>query len=143
MEKFNLSDRYRLELHWKSVSYEREGLCKIDGAMFKGPALSEALKLNDNDHIMLDFFSQYIYLVRNVYVAKFSWAGIVYNEDGSISLDNTSIMHDTELNRVPKLNNDDFLIIDTKGHDVEDHPYNLVYKTYVVNKDTNLYNFRR
>lgn len=141
MEKFDLSDRYRLEVHWKDAVYERGGVCKLSEAMFKGPALAEALKLNNNDHIMLDFFSQYIVLVNTVYVAKFSWGEVKYNKDGSISLKNAMLMHDTELNKVPKLNNDDFLIIDTKGHEVENHLFNLLYKTYVVNSDTNLYRF--
>ena len=141
MEKFVLSDRYRLELHWNSVSYERPGICKVKGALFSGPALAEAQRLNDKDHIMLDFFKQYFVVVKNVYVAKFSWEGVKYNKDGSISLSKTLITHDTELNKVPKLNNSDYLVIDTKGHEVEDHPYNLLYKTYVVNEDTNLYRF--
>lgn len=143
MEKFDLSDRYRLELHWNTAFYEQPGICKLDSAIFKGPALTEALRLNDNDHIMIDFFSQYIYLVKSVYIAELSWGEVVYNSDGSISLKKVFIKHDTELNRVPKLNNDDYLVIDTNGHDVENHQYNLVYKTYVVNKYTNLYQFGR
>ena len=143
MEKFNLNDRYRLELHWDSVSYNCPGICEIKNAIFKGPALIEALKLNDNDHIMLDFFSQYILLVKSVYVAKFSWGQVSYNSDGTISLKDAIISHDAELNRVPKLNDDDFLIIDTSDHEVENHKFSLLYKTYVVNRDTNLYKFRR
>ena len=143
MEKFSLSERYRLELHWESVSYDIEGKCKLTNAYFSGPALNEALRLNDSDHIMLDFFKQYIILVKNVYVAKFSWAGVDYNSNNMIKLSNTHITHETELNRVPKLKSSDYLVIDTHGHDVENHPYNLVYKTYVVNETTNLYKFER
>lgn len=143
MEKFELSDRYKLELHWTDAIYEQKGLCSLKGAYFKGPALAEAQQLNNNDHIMLDFFSQYILLVKSVYVAKFSWGEVKYNKNGNISLTKAFITHDAELNKVPKLGNDDYLIIDTKGHDVEDHPFNLLYKTYVVNRDTNLYKFRR
>lgn len=141
MEKFDLSDRYRLELHWKKATYKKEGECNLENALFKGPALSEAVKLNNNDSIMLDFFSQYIVLVNDVYVARFSWGEVSYNKDGSISLKNAKIVHDTELNKVPKLSDGDFLIIDTKGHEVENHQFNLLYKTYVVNSDTNLYRF--
>jgi len=142
MEKFNLSDRYRLELHWEKTFYEQPGICKLEAVLFKGPALIEAVKLNDSDYIMIDFFSQYIHLVKSVYIAKLSWSGINYNSDGSISLKNVLIEHDSELNRVPKLNNDDYLVIDTRGHEIENHHLNLVYKTYVVNKYTNLYQFR-
>ena len=41
MEKFSLSERYRLELHWLKVSFNQEGVCKLEGAYFKGPALSD------------------------------------------------------------------------------------------------------
>ena len=141
MEKFSLIDRYRLELHWKDVIYNVEGICEIVGARFSGPALSEAAKLNESDHIHLDFYSQYIHLVNNVYIGRLEWSGVTYNSDGSINLSNVFITHSSELNRVPKLCNSDYLIIDTKGHDSEEHAYNMVYKTFVVNKDTQLYKF--
>ena len=57
MEKFDLVDRYRLELHWESVEYEQEGVCKVKGAYFSGPALIEAAEINPNDYLKLDFFS--------------------------------------------------------------------------------------
>jgi hypothetical protein len=143
MDQFSLSERYRLELHWNKTFYEQEGRCKFEGAKFTGPVLNEAARLNDNDHIMIDFFSQYLYLVKGVYVAKFSWGRVNYNNDGSIGLDDAFLTHDTELNRVPKLKDTDYLVIDTSGHEVENHPFNLVYKTYVVNETTNLYKFGR
>ena len=140
MEKFSLSDRYRLELHWDRVNFE-EGFCEFFGGYFSGPALQEALKLNHKDHIMLDFYSQYIVLVTSPYVGKFEWEGPEYKNDGTIHFDKAVMIHEDELNTVPKLSDSDYLVIDTKGHDVEHHPYNLVYKTYVVNEDTQLYNF--
>jgi len=140
MEKFSLSDRYRLELHWTGITFE-EGFCVFEGAYFSGPALQEALQLNHSDHIMLDFFSQYLILVSSPYVGKFEWEGPSYKNDNTIHFDRAVMIHEDELNRVPKLTPNDFLIIDTKGHEVEDHPFNLVYKTYVVNEDTQLYNF--
>lgn len=141
MEKFSLSDRYRLEFHWESVRYDFEGLCFFDKAYFSGPVLQEALRLNDDDHIMLDFFSQYFVIVNTVYVAKLHWKGVIYDNNGRIYFNDVSMSHDTELNKVPKLSNNDYLVIDTKGHEVKNHPFNLVYKTYVVNADTQLYNF--
>lgn len=143
MDKFILSERFRLELKWKQVIYEIEGVCKLDGAYFCGPALTEALQLNNNDHIMLDFYVQYMVLVNNVYVAKLSWREVVYNSDGTISLKDAIITHDTELNRVPKLKDNDYLVIDTENHEVEKHLFNMLYKTFVVNETTSLYMFGR
>lgn len=141
MQKFIFSDRYRLELHWKSTVYERDGVCKLNGAYFSGPALIEADKINSNDNIMLDFFHQYIILVENVYVARLSWGEVVYNKNGTISLKKAFIIHSTELNKVPKLSDTDFLILDTSNHESETHQFNPLYKTYVVNTDTQLYKF--
>lgn len=141
MQEFIFSDRYRLELHWNSTTYKRDGVCKLNGAYFSGPALVEADKINSNNNIMLDFFQQYIILVENVYVAKLSWGEVVYNKNDTVTLKNSIITHNTELNRVPKLLNTDFLIIDTSNHETEIHQFNPLYKTYVVNTDTQLYKF--
>ena len=90
---------------------------------------------------MLDFFKQYVVLVENVYVAKLSWGEVIYNGNKTISLKRAKITHDTELNKMPKLKDTDFLIIDTSNHEVEVHQFNPVYRTYVVNNDTQLYEF--
>ena len=140
--KFNLYDRFRLELHWSSLSYDLDGICFLKDAYFSGPALSEALKLNEEDFIYLDLYRQYITLVRNVYVVKFSWRGVEYSKDRTIKLGFSKIEHATELNRVPKLKHNDYLVIDTSDHEDEKHQYNMLYKSYVVNEDTQLYNFR-
>jgi hypothetical protein len=143
MDKFILSERFRLELKWKQAIYNIDGLCEFKDAYFCGPALLDALQLNNNDHILLDFYTQYIVVVENVYVAKFSWGEVVYNGDGTILLKDAIMSHDTELNKVPKLKNNDYLVIDTQNHEVEKHSFNFVYKTYVVNETTSLYKFGR
>jgi hypothetical protein len=143
MNDFILSEMYRLELRWSYVEYTHEGICNLHRSYFSGPALSDAIRLNDEDHIMLDFVKQYSIIVSNVYVAKLSWRGVVYNNDGSIAIYNANISNDSELNNVPKLNNTDYIVIDTSGHDVGNHPFNLLYKSYVVNEDSLLYDFRR
>jgi hypothetical protein len=141
MEKFLLSEMYRLELHWDKVIYEIDGVCKLTNAIFSGPAISIANAVNPNDHIMVDFYKQYIILVKNVYVAKLSWGNIKYNKDNSISLNDCFLKHDTELNRVPKLKDNDFIVIDTKNHEEAVHAFNLVYTSYVINETGVLYKF--
>ena len=113
MEKFSFAERFRLELCWDEAIYEQEGICKFNGAKFKGPALNEAQQLNNNDHILLDFFKQYYLIVEDVYVAKFSWGNVKYNSDLSVSLNDAKITHNTELNKVPAFKNSDYLVIDT------------------------------
>lgn len=142
MEKFSFGpERYRLELHWSEVVYNKDGVCNLKNAFFSGPVLSDAEKVQDNDFIMLDFYTQYLILVRNVYVGKLSWKEVIY-DNKIIKLSDAKITHDTELNRVPKLKDKDYLIIDTRNHERAVHNINLLYKTYVVNEDGELYNFK-
>ena len=142
MNDFILSEIFKLELRWDEVIYEKPGICKLINAYFTGPVLQIAQKINDDDFMMLDFYSQYIHLVKNVYVAKFIWGKIEYSQDGKkVFLSDAFIVHDKELNRVPTLNSKDYFIIDTSNHTSDKHGKNLVYKTYVINPDNSLYRF--
>lgn len=141
-KEFLLSERFKLELRWKNTIYEKDGLCRFIGAYFSGPAIQIAQKINNNDNIMLDFYSQYLYLVKGAYVAKFSWGKVTYSKDGKkVYLDDAKLKHDSELNNVPQLNNSDYFVIDTSDHESSIHHYSLVYKTYLLNKDNTLYRF--
>lgn len=144
MKSFLISEMFRLEIRWESVVYERPGVCRFKGAYFTGPVLQVAQKLNEKDHMLLDFYSQYIQLVKGTYVGKFDWEGIEYSEDGTkIFLKKASMVHEAELNSVPNLNSHDYFAIDTSNHVVEQHSKNLVYKTYLINPDNDLYRFER
>lgn len=136
-----LGEKYRLELHWKKAVFETEGVCKLEDAYLSGPALRMAEKINNNDYINLDFYKQYIILVKNVYVAKLSWCEVIYNKDGTVTLNDSVITHDTELNMVPKFKNTDYLVIDTQKHEAATHYMHLVYESFVVNENGELYKF--
>ena len=139
--QFMLSEMFRLELKWKHAIYEIDGICKFENAYFCGPVVPEIVQLNSNDNIVLDFYSQYMVLVKNVYLAKLEWGEVIHNSDNTISLKDAMLTHSTELNRVPKLKDNDYLVIDTENHEVSKHMFHMVYKTYVVNEVVNLYNF--
>jgi hypothetical protein len=128
-----LGERYKLELHWEKVKYEQDGMCKLIGAYFSGPALSNAEKIIDNDSIKLDFFTQYLVFVKNVYIGDLFWNEVVYNGK-KVILKDAKITHDTELNKVPKLKDTDYLVIDTSNHEMALHAFNLLYTTYVVSE---------
>ena len=140
-DKFMLSERFRLELKWKKAIYNRNGICEFKDAYFCGPAVKEISLLNSNDNIILDFYAQYILIVEDIYLAKLSWGEVIFNIDDTISLKNLTMHHETELNRVPKLSDNDYLVIDVEDHQESSHLFHLVYKTYVVNENTNLYKF--
>lgn len=141
MEKFLLSEQYRLELHWERAIYNVDGVCELKGAYLSGPALNNAEKINPNDYIMLDFYKQYVILVKHVYVVKLSWEDVVYNKNNTITLKKAIISHDTELNNVPQFKSTDYVVIDTSKHEASTHMYYMFYDSYVVNEDCNLYNF--
>lgn len=141
MSKFLLSEKYRLELHWKKAIYEKDGICKLEKAYFSGPALRMAEKIRSHDNINLDFYKQYVVLVKSVYVAKLSWEEVVYNNDGTVTLKNAALSHDTELNRVPKLKNKDYIVIDTQKHEAATHHLHTVYESFVIDAVGQLYKF--
>jgi len=138
---FLLGEKYRLEVRWKKAVYEQEGYCKLEGACFSGPVLQFAEKIEPNNSMLLDFYKQYYIFAENIYIATLSWGEVTYQDDLIVSLKDAIISHDTELNRVPKLKDDDYLVIDTKGHDVETHVFYPTYVTIVVNKEGRAYNF--
>lgn len=138
-----LGERFRLELHWGKVLRPKSGVMHLVNAYFSGPALAQAEKINSNDTIRLDFCSQLVMLVKSVYVGDLKWGEVVYNKNKTITLKNSSIEFDPALKRIPNLEDKDYLVIDTSGHENEKHEFNLLYPTYVVDRDSELYNYRR
>jgi len=141
--KFLLSERYRLELHWSKVLRPKAGEMHLVDAYFSGPALAQADKINDNDTIRLDFCSQLVVLVKSVYVGDLRWGEVVYNKNGTITLKNARVEYDPELKGIPNLATKDHLVIDTSGHENNKHLYNLLYPAYVVDRSSELYDYRR
>lgn len=142
MGTFLLSEKYRLEIHWKSVEYIDGGLFKIKGCYLSGPVLTNAVELQPNDNIVLDFCEQYSAIVTAIYTAKFSWSEVVYKEN-KIYLEDTFLHYYIDVKDIPMMKNNDYLVIDTSNHEMQTHAFNILYKTYVVDKDNKLYNFRK
>lgn len=144
MSQYLLSERFKLELRWQEVLYVQKNKCKIVGAYFTGPVLQVAQKINPNDHIILDFYSQYLKLVNSVYTAKFYWGDVSYSDDGkSVYLKDAFLEHSASVTTVPVLKISDYFVIDTSDHVVEKHSNFLVYKTYLINSDNTLYRFEK
>lgn len=135
----DLNSKYRLDLKWDKAHYE-EGVCYLYGAYFSGPVLKEAEQIASNNSMLLDFFKQYFVLVTNVYIGTLHWGEVIYKNE-KVYLQNCRITHNSELHKVPKLEDKDMLIIDCRNHDREIHDFFPTYKTYVTNADTQIYNF--
>jgi hypothetical protein len=138
-----LGEKFRLEIHWDKAIYEKENMCKLQDCYLSGPALAIAQQVQSNEYISLDFCGQYSIITHNAYVAKFSWGEVIYNANKTITLKDAAMSHDTDFHRVPKLNDNDYIIVDTQDHQVDIHHLNLVYKSYVINAENDLYNFRK
>ena len=132
-------DRYRLELHWSDVIYEREGVAKLSGAYFSGPALKISQKLNDKDEINIDMTNQYVIFVPNFYIAKLKWDGIEYTAT-SVKL-KTAIIENKFVNSIPQLKKNDYFVIDTFKHEEQTHAFHLNYDCYLVDELDELYKF--
>ena len=144
MNQFLLSEKFKLEIRWQDVVYEQDGKCKLIGAYFTGPVIQIAQKINPNDYIVLDFYSQYIQLVKSVYMAKLVWGAVSYSDDGQkVYFTDAVLEHDKELNNVPKLNVSDYFVVDTQDHVSDKHSQFLVYKTYLINENHILYRFEK
>jgi hypothetical protein len=138
--KFSIREKFRLEIHWEKVSYDKEGEAILEGCYFNGPVLNEVQELNSEDFMDLDFGTQYIVFAPFYYIARISWSGVKHTPE-KIYLNNVTLIN-RNINSVPKLSNDDYIVVDTEDHEDEKHERNLVYKSYLLRSDGQLYNFR-
>ena len=135
----DFKDRFRLEIHWEKVNYNEDSLAEFVNCYLSGPVLKELEKLNSFDYIFLDFSNQYRIFIPSYYIAKFSWSGVNYYE--SIIKLNRAFLENKYLNSVPKLKNDDFIIVDTSNHTDDKHSMYLTYDAYLIRYDKVPYNF--
>jgi len=132
-------DKYQLELRWTKVEYEKEGLAKINGAYFAGPALKISQKLNEQDEINIDMTKQYMIFLPSFYIAKIKWNGVEYRED-RIYLKEV-IIENKYVNSIPKLKDTDYFLIDTAKHEEKKHAFYPNYDCYLLDELGELYKF--
>lgn len=137
---FLCRERYRLELHWDSISYHDDGVAVLKGAYFSGPALREAEKVQAPDFIDLDLTPQHMVVLDSYYVVRLSWNTVEYRPDGTLFLGNPSLTN-SYLKTIHKLQDTDYIIIDTEKHERETHPYYLMYESQVVREDQQVYKY--
>lgn len=139
MKEFSISERFRLEIHWRNVIYEQEGIARLEDCYLSGPVIKEVAQMSGNDFMDLDFTNQYLVIIPSYYIARFSWGDVRHTPDNIFLSD--VVLKNKYVNSVPKLNNDDYIVIDTADHEDEKHAFSLVYVSYLLNSDGQLYNF--
>jgi hypothetical protein len=120
--------------------YNKAGEAHLIGCYLSGPVIKEVDKMEQEDSIALDFGNQYYVFVPQYYVARLSWKGVEHTPN-KIYLNNV-VLSNKFTNSVPKLNDDDFIVVDTKDHTDTKHEYHLTYPAYLLKKEGELYNFR-
>lgn len=139
MERFNISEKYRLEIRWDKIESLGDYAVRLIGCRLEGPVLADIVALQKKDSIRLDFSKQYIILVHDYYIATLSWDGYT-RIDNIIYLDNV-ILKNKHVESVPPLGPKDYIVIDTANHEDEKHNYYLNYVSYLVKNDGALYTF--
>lgn len=142
MPHYICKDRYRLEIHWDSVTYYNDRTAILNGAKFFGPVLKNAAQINSPDHIDLDLTPQHMVVLDSYYIVRLSWEEVSYNSDGTISLLGAKITNDY-LKSLHKLCNDDFIVVDTEKHEETTHVYHLVYDSQVIRSNKEPYVYRK
>lgn len=140
MEEFSISEKFKLEIRWNKIVYEQEGMAKLIGCCLSGPVIKEVAEMNQEDAMKLDFGNQYLVFVPYFYIATLYWKGMRRSED-KIYLDNVLLTNDN-VNSVPKLGDNDYIVVDTEGHEDEKHQFSLVYPSYLIRFDGEKYDFR-
>lgn len=111
--------KYRLELHWDSVSYNRDDVAVLKGAYFSGSVLKDAVQLREDDQLTLDMTQQHLIFppMKDFYQTVLTWKGVVYKGDKIFLKE--AYLKGKYINSLEKLENQDWILIDCKEHDTK------------------------
>lgn len=126
-------NKYRLELHWDTVEYNRDDVAVLKGAYFEGPVLKDTAPLEADDSLVLDMTNQHMIFIPDYYQATLSWKGVDYKDD-RIYLKEAYIKG-KYVNSIEPLKDNDWLLIDCKEHEQKTHVFHLVYWAEVRNSE--------
>lgn len=135
-------EKYRLELHWDKISYSNENIVLLEGAYFSGPVLRDAVKLEAPDFIDLDLTPQLIVVGGSYYIIRLSWSGVSYSEDGTLIYLKEAFFKNDYLKSIHKIQDNDFVLINTEKHEESTHAYYLVYDSQLIRHTKEPYNYR-
>ena len=140
--KYRCREKYKLELRWDKLDYTNSTTAKLIGAKFSGPVLKQAAKIEAPDHIDLDLTPQLLTVMDSYYIVRLSWSAVEYNSDGTVDLKD-AIMANEHLRSLHKLQDKDFIIVNTEKHEEATHAFHLVYEAYVMRSDKTVYDYNK
>ena len=135
-------DNYRLELHWKRIEYHNDSIIKLHDAYLSGPVLKTAKRIEDKDSINLDLTPQHLVVLKSYYIIKLEWNSVKYLPLGIVSLGGATLSNE-HLKTLHKLEDKDFILIDTEKHEHTTHAAYLSYTAEVVRQDRKPYKYTR
>ena len=148
MEKFLISEQYRLDIKWDRVIREKEGLARLEGCTLSGPVMGQVVGINHKDKIALDFGKQYRIFMGSYYVLTLEWEG--FERRDNVFLLKNSIIRSRRLEFSPTLKDTDYIAVNTETHDTNNFKITkkegfipLNYKAFLIDKEGALYNFSK
>jgi len=148
MEKFLISEQYRLDIKWDRAIREKEGLARLEGCTLSGPVMSQVVGINHKDKIALDFGKQYKIFMDSYYILTLEWEG--FERRDGVFLLNKAMIRSRRLEFSPTLKDTDRIAVDTETHDTNNFKITkkegfipLNYKAFLINKEGALYNFSK
>lgn len=130
-----IPERYRLVFSWEGLHYEGND-ARFTRAGFSGPVIALMARVNDNDHIDLDFTEQNkssgLFIPHHYYIARLSWAEVSYKSWG-IELMNVTLSHH-KTGSLRELTDKMRFYIDCSRHEHHTHHKFLVYQAWVINE---------
>jgi len=127
---------YILRLDWDSIRYINRSKAEVINARFIGDVLKSAYKLNEVDNISIDITDQFFVASKTFHIFRFEWNGLEYSGDNRVNFKKSWFIND--FGSLIKIQDSDYLLIDTKDHDESVHPFNVNYRAKLYNKDNEI-----
>lgn len=139
-------DKYnQLWLKWSKVSHKGNGIVVLKNPEFFGPVLADCAAMDPQGHILLDLTCHFLVIIPKPYIIKLSWDKVLSQDTTSIKFDKITL-EDTELGHLSKLTDKDFILLDCKGHTVEEESkgnYKMSYSAILYNSSMVPYDFSK
>jgi hypothetical protein len=111
-------------------------------ARFEGPVLQDVQKIESPDAIDLDFTPQCFVVFDSYYIVNLSWEEATHNSDGTVSL-RGAVISNKDLESLHKIQDNDFILVNTEKHREEVHAFNFVYESQVIKHDKTPYKYEK
>lgn len=140
MTEFSLSNKYSLELRWSEMCWIPAKGYTLHNAKFNGPVLQIANEILSNDKMILDFYKQFYKYCTTPFLSEVSWGNVTYESHRrEVLLGDCLLSYSNELQSVVPLSKDNWLLIDTQNHTIDEHVFSLTYLTYIMDAFGELY----